>query len=215
MMPMRKTETGDIYYKIVYWGMSGSGKTTAVDTLFQLALKDPDANVIPMGDLTKISTPTGATNYFDRGILKSKVNEKLFYHLYTVAGQTRFQPLRNKVLFGADAIVLVVDGQRDKLEANKDSLTELKNLVDLPLVQKIPLFVMLNKQDLPNLISKQEWIDVLGELGVYFPKNHALSSKNPPIFETVALADIQQNIYESFNKFIENFEKSFKNLGFH
>ncbi|MHA1520882.1 MAG: ADP-ribosylation factor-like protein [Promethearchaeota archaeon] len=211
---MRKTETGDIYYKIVYWGASSSGKTTAVDTLFKLVLEDPNAVVTPMGDLTKISTPTGATNYFDRGILKSNTNEKLYYHLYTVAGQTRFQPLRNKVLFGADAIVLVVDSQKDKLEANKDSLIELQNFVDLPLVQKIPLFIMLNKRDLPNIISQQEWIDIMEELGVYFPKKHPLHEKNSPIFETVALSEIQQNIYESFNNFIGNFEKSFKNLGF-
>ena len=214
-MFMRKTETGDYYFKIVYWGCVSGGKTTAVDTLFAQTLADPGGIVTPMGDLTKIATPTGATNYFDRGIVKSNANEKLFYHLYTVAGQTRFQPLRNKVIFGADAVVLVVDAQRDKLELNKESLNELKNLVDLPLVEKIPLFIMLNKQDLPNLITKEEWIDILEEQGLYYPKNHPLHAKNPLIFETVALSEIPSNITESFGKFIENFEKSFKNLGYH
>lgn len=209
---MRKTETGDVYYKIVYWGCYSGGKTTAVDTLFKIIQVKSNPIVTPVGDLTKIATPSGATHYFDRGIVKSIAHDNLFYHLYTVAGQKRFQPLRNKVFFGADAIVFVIDGQYEKLDANRESLRELQEIAELPLVEKIPMLVMINKQDLSPLISKEEVMDMLEENGLYFPNGHTMGHKNPPIFETVALRDKENNIYESFCKCIEPFEQKFQYL---
>jgi len=203
---VRKTETGDKYYKIVYWGCFASGKTTAVDTLFKILQEKTDSKVLPVGELTKIATPSGATNYFDRGILKSVNQEQQFYHLYTVAGQKRFLPLRSKVFFGADAVVLVVDGQRDKLSANEGSMEELNDIAELPLVEKIPLIVMINKQDLDEIVSKEEIIGLLKKYNLYFPDNHPNAEKNPEIFETIALYEKKQNIYESFVEIIESFE---------
>lgn len=207
---MRKTETGDRYYKIVYWGCFASGKTTAVDTLFKILQEkpeNPDAIVKTEGELTKIATPSGATNYFDRGILRSIKHEKQYYHLYTVAGQKRFLPLRSKVFFGADAVMLVIDGQRDKLEANIGSIEELIDVAELPLVEKIPMVVMINKQDLEPVISKEEIIEALKKYNLYFPENHPNAEKNPIIFKTIALYEQHKDIYESFLKIIEKYEK--------
>ncbi|WP_457558156.1 ADP-ribosylation factor-like protein [Candidatus Harpocratesius sp.] len=203
---MRKTETGDKYLKIVYWGCYASGKTTAVDTLFKIIQERPDSLISPEGELTKIATPSGATNYFDRGIVKSVKQNQLFYHIYTVAGQKRFLPLRTKVFFGADAVILVLDGQKDKMNANEDSIAELTEISELPLVEKIPLVVMINKQDLKNVVSKEEVITLLTKYNLYFPENHINASKNPQIFETIALYGQYENIYESFIKIIEKYE---------
>ena len=63
------TEDNSSYIKILYWGMFSSGKTTSVDTLYRLT-KENQKDIEPTGDLKKISTASGATLYFDRGVFQ-------------------------------------------------------------------------------------------------------------------------------------------------
>jgi len=96
---VRYTNDGKVYIKILYWGMAGSGKTTILETLYKLTTEN-EKDIEPFGDLTKIAKTSGATLYFDRCIFQStkqKNRGTVFYHLYTVAGQKRFSPLRKKV----------------------------------------------------------------------------------------------------------------------
>ena len=68
---MVQYKNGNIYLKIVYYGMGGSGKTTILETLYQLT-KDGKREIVPVSDLQKIDRASGATLYFDRGIFQSK-----------------------------------------------------------------------------------------------------------------------------------------------
>ncbi|MHA1727788.1 MAG: ADP-ribosylation factor-like protein [Promethearchaeota archaeon] len=196
---VRITKDKNIYIKMLYWGPSAGGKTTSVDTLYKIC-KEQEKDVVPTGNLTKIAMSSGATLYFDRGIFQSKKQKNIFFHCYTVAGQRRFQPLRKKVFKGTDGIIFVVDSQRSRMQDNIDALKELKRVAEGNLIKKIPLLVMLNKRDLEDLISIKEWEDIMREDGLILEETHVLADWNPIIYETVALFDINKDVYRIFSE---------------
>ncbi|MGV9200595.1 MAG: ADP-ribosylation factor-like protein, partial [Promethearchaeia archaeon] len=103
--------------KLLYWGMVSSGKTTAVDTLYRIT-KEYGKDMIPVSPLTKISMRSGATLYFDRGVFQSNKLDQVKFHIYTVAGQKQFAPLRNKVFKGTEGVIFMVDSQTHLFEEN-------------------------------------------------------------------------------------------------
>ncbi|MHA1344289.1 MAG: ADP-ribosylation factor-like protein [Promethearchaeota archaeon] len=185
--------------KILYWGMGGSGKTTIVDTLYRLT-KEQKRDIEPTGNLTKISMASGSTLYFDRGIFQSTKQRKVFYHVYTVAGQSRFSPLRKKIFKGTDGVIFVVDSQTHFFEDNIESLKELKNVTRGKLIKEIPLIIMLNKQDLTEVIGVDDFKQILIEEKLWYEPNNKLSIWNPIIYKTCALYDQQKDIYRSFSE---------------
>ena len=196
---VRFTEDHKVYIKILYWGMAGSGKTTIVDTLYRLT-REQKRDIEPMGELTKISMASGSTLYFDRGIFQSTKQQKVFYHVYTVAGQNRFSPLRKKIFKGTDGVIFVVDSQTNLFEDNIESLKELKNITRDTLIKEIPLIVMLNKQDLKEVITEEDFKEVLKDEKLWHEPDSPLHVQNPMIYKTCALYDQQKDIYRSFSE---------------
>jgi len=196
---VRFTADHKVYIKILYWGMGGSGKTTIVDTLYRLA-EEQKKDIVPTGNLTKISMASGSTLYFDRGIFQSTKQEKVFYHVYTVAGQSRFSPLRKKIFKGTDGVIFVVDSQTHFFEDNIESLKELKSVSRGKLITEIPLIIMVNKQDLTEVISVEDFKQVLKEEKLWFEPDNKLYIWNPIIYKTCALYDQQRDIYRSFSE---------------
>ncbi|MBD3197860.1 MAG: hypothetical protein GF317_22605 [Candidatus Lokiarchaeota archaeon] len=190
---------GKIYIKIIYWGMYASGKTTILDTLFKITQKEKK-DIVPVGNLTKIGRTSGSTLYFDRGLFQSKKQEKVFYTIYAVAGQRSFSSLRKRVFEGTDGIIFVADSQVDLLDENIQYLKELKDLAKGKLIRNIPLVVMLNKQDLNDVIHKSNFESVLNHEKLWFNSGSNLSHWNPEVFETCALYEKKQNIYEAFQE---------------
>ncbi|MCF2140731.1 MAG: hypothetical protein K9W44_11810 [Candidatus Lokiarchaeota archaeon] len=195
-----------ILAKVVYWGCALSGKTTIIDSLYRLTKEKFTDQFEPEGTIKKIAQSDGATLYFDRGIFRSKKERSLQYHVYTVAGQIHFAPVRKKVFEGTNAVVFVFDAQPERLQANIDSLKELKNVSEHKLITEIPMLVMVNKQDLPDAIQKDEVQKILEEESLFFPTEDPWSLWNPIIYETIALYDIQQNIYPVFAEIIRRLQ---------
>lgn len=196
------TADGKVYIKILYWGMAGSGKTTIVDTLYRLT-KESEKEIEPSGNLTKISMASGATLYFDKGIFQAteqKSRGKVFYHVYTVAGQRRFSPLRKKIFKGTDGVIFTVDSQTHFFEDNIESLKELKNMARQNLVKEMPLIIMLNKQDLKDIIGIEDFKQALINEKLWYEPGHDLYTRNPIIYPTCALYDQRKNIYRSFSE---------------
>lgn len=193
------TSDKKIYIKILYWGCASSGKTTAVDTLYRLT-KEQDMDMTPTGNLTKIAMASGSTLYFDRGIFQSKKKNSIYFHVYTVAGQTRFSPLRKKIFVGTDGVILVFDSQKARWADNVESLKELKKVAGGELISKLPMLVMLNKQDLPNVVSAAEVEQLLKDEGLMFDPGHPLYIWNPIIYETVALFNKHKDVYRVFSE---------------
>lgn len=196
---VRFTSDQKVYIKLLYWGMGGSGKTTIVDTLYRLT-NEGEKDIKPTGDLTKISMESGSTLYFDRGIFQSTKQRKVFYHVYTVAGQRRFSPLRKKIFKGTDGVIFTVDSQTNFLEDNIESLKELKNVTRGRLIKEIPLVVVLNKQDLTDVIGEEDFKQILKDEKLWYGPDHELYIWNPIIYKTCALWDKRRNIYRSFNE---------------
>lgn len=196
---VRFTADHKVYIKILYWGMGGSGKTTIVDTLYRLT-KENKKDIEPTGNLTKISMASGSTLYFDRGIFQSTKQKKVFYHVYTVAGQNRFSPLRKKIFKGTDGVIFTVDSQTHFFEDNIESLKELKNVTRGKLINEIPLIVMLNKQDLTEVIGEEDFKQILKDERLWFEPDNELYIWNPIIYKTCALWDKRKDIYRSFSE---------------
>ena len=196
---VRFTADHKVYIKILYWGMGGGGKTTVVDTLYRLT-KEQKKDIEPTGNLTKIAMASGSTLYFDRGIFQSTKQRKVFYHVYTVAGQSRFSPLRKKIFKGTDGVILVVDSQTHFFEDNIESLKELKNVTADKLIKEIPLILMLNKQDLTEVIGEEDFKQILKDEKLWFEPDDKLYIWNPIIYKTCALYDLRKDIYRSFSE---------------
>jgi len=212
---VRITENNKAYIKILYWGMAASGKTTIVDTLYRLT-KESEKDIVPIGDLTKISMASGATLYFDRGTFQStnqKSKKNVTFHVYTVAGQKRFSPLRKKIFEGTDGVIFTVDSQTYLFEDNIESLKELKDTARGKLIKEIPLIVMLNKQDLKDVIGKEDFKHVLKDEKLWHEPDHELFIRNPIIYKTCALYDKRKDVYRSFSECVRR-TQNYDNYGF-
>lgn len=157
--------------KIVYYGPGLSGKTSNLQYIYEeLPIKNK-------GRMLTLATETDRTLYFDflpvdagvvRGI-KTRVQ------LYTVPGQVFYNATRRMVLKGADGVVFVADSQRSMLEANLESLDNLRDNLkahDLKL-EEMPIVMQFNKRDLEDIATLEEMNDKLNKL-------------NGPFYEAVA-----------------------------
>jgi signal recognition particle receptor subunit beta len=161
----------EINCKLVYYGAGLCGKTTNLQHIYKRV--DPGAK----GKLISLATETERTLFFDFLPLELGTIRgfKTRFHLYTVPGQIFYEASRKLILKGADGVVFVADSQIERVEANIQSLADMRqHLGDQGIdPDKIPLVLQYNKRDLPNVIP----IDELQK---------ALNPRNLPWFEAVA-----------------------------
>jgi signal recognition particle receptor subunit beta len=163
--------TREISLKIVYYGPGLGGKTSSLQHIHR-AIK-PDSR----GQLVSLSTGVDRTLYFD--FLPVKLPKLRGYtirvQLYTVPGQVHYNSTRKLVLTGADGVVFVADSQRERREANVESLQNLvENLREQGLaLDKIPHLFQYNKRDVEHPMPVSEL-------------DNALNVHHVPWFETCA-----------------------------
>jgi len=162
----------EINCKIVYYGPGLCGKTTNLQFVFKKT--NPDQK----GKLISLATETERTLFFDflplaLGDIKGF---KIRFHLYTVPGQVFYAASRKLILKGVDGVVFVADSQIERMEANIESLDDLRiNLNDQGYdLDKLPYTIQYNKRDLPNVAP----VDNMNKL---------LNPRNVPYFEGVAV----------------------------
>jgi signal recognition particle receptor subunit beta len=145
--------------KIVYYGPGLCGKTTNLHHIY--AKTSPQSR----GEMVSLETETDRTLFFD--LLPIDVGViggfKTRLQLYTVPGQVFYNTTRKLVLKGVDGIVFVADSQRAMLDANVESLKNLReNLAEIGTnLDEIPLVLQLNKRDLPNIAAVDMMLDAL------------------------------------------------------
>lgn len=170
--------------KIVYYGPGLCGKTTNLHHIY--AKTSPQSR----GEMVSLETETDRTLFFD--LLPIDVGViggfKTRLQLYTVPGQVFYNTTRKLVLKGVDGIVFVADSQRAMLEANVESLKNLReNLAEIGTnLDEIPLVLQLNKRDLPNIAPVEMMLDALD------PEHRAesvesVASAGQGVFETLKL----------------------------
>ena len=161
----------EIHCKVVYYGPSLGGKTTNLQWVYNKMVGQDKSN------LYTLPTDVERTLFFD--FLPLSIGEirgfKIRFHLYTVPGQVVYDASRKLILKGLDGIVFVADSQRERMEENLESLSNLeKNLTQQGYnLKEIPMAIQYNKRDLPNACS-------LAEL------RSALNRFNSPDFEGTA-----------------------------
>jgi signal recognition particle receptor subunit beta len=164
--------TREINFKIVYYGPGLSGKTTNIKHIYNKVKNESK------GKLVSLATETERTLFFDffpldLGTVKGY---KVKFHLYTVPGQIYYSSSRKLIMKGVDGVVFVADSQRERFEANLESLNDmLQNLKEYNIEFDIlPYVLQLNKRDLPNITPANEMIA-------------ALRKRDEPVIESMAL----------------------------
>jgi mutual gliding-motility protein MglA len=171
----------EINCKIVYYGPGLCGKTTNLQFIYQKTA--PDAK----GKMISLATETERTLFFD--FLPLALGEirgfKTRFHLYTVPGQVFYDASRKLILKGVDGVVFVADSQEERMDANIESLDNLKvNLKEQGYeLEKIPFVVQYNKRDLPGVLPLDTLRQQLNAGGV--PDFEACATTGEGVFETL------------------------------
>ncbi len=171
----------ELSVKIVYYGAGLSGKTTNLYYIYKKTQKDF------RGELVSLDTETERTLFFD--LLPMEVGKIMDLttkiQLYTVPGQVHYNSTRKLVLKGVDGIVFVVDSQAPLLEANIESLENLKqNLKDYNIsLTDIPVVFQYNKRDLKNILPVETLNKKLNPYGFKYFESIATTGKG--VFETL------------------------------
>ncbi|WP_303721861.1 ATP/GTP-binding protein [Malonomonas rubra] len=174
----------EINCKIVYYGPGLCGKTTNLQYIYNKTANDAK------GKMISLATETERTLFFD--FLPLALGEirgfKTRFHLYTVPGQVFYDASRKLILKGVDGVVFVADSQEARLDANIESLENLKdNLAEQGFnIEKIPFVIQYNKRDLPDLTSVDELSKLLNERKV--PELEASAMTGEGVFETLKAA---------------------------
>jgi len=171
----------EINCKIVYYGPGLCGKTTNLQYVY--AKTNPEAK----GKMISLATETERTLFFD--FLPLSLGEirgfKTRFHLYTVPGQVFYDASRKLILKGVDGVVFVADSQIERMEANIESLENLKvNLQEQGYdLNKIPFVVQYNKRDLPNVATVEELRRLLHPRTV--PEDDGVDPTGVGVFDTL------------------------------
>jgi len=171
----------EINCKIVYYGPGLCGKTTNLQFVYQKT--SPEAK----GKMISLATETERTLFFD--FLPLMLGEirgfKTRFHLYTVPGQVFYDASRKLILKGVDGVVFVADSQEERMDANIESLDNLRsNLEEQGYeLDKLPFVIQYNKRDLPYIVSVEELRRDLNLTGV--PEFEACASTGEGVFETL------------------------------
>jgi len=161
----------EINCKIVYYGPGLCGKTTNIQFIY-----DKTGNTAK-GKLISLATESERTLFFDflpieLGTIRGF---RTRFHLYTVPGQVFYDASRKLILKGVDGIVFVADSQEVRMDANVESIRNLKENLKAHgvSIDKVPYVLQMNKRDLPTAVPVPEL-------------ERALRIKNEPVFEAVA-----------------------------
>jgi signal recognition particle receptor subunit beta len=186
----------EINCKIVYYGPGLCGKTTNLQWIYSKT--NPDLK----GKMISLATETERTLFFD--FLPLALGQirgfKTRFHLYTVPGQVFYDASRKLILKGVDGVVFVADSQVERMEANIESLENLKiNLAEQGAdLIKTPYVIQYNKRDLPNAAPLEEM-------------QKLLNPTNMPEFE--ACATTGQGVFETLKAVARNVLRDLKQMG--
>ncbi|RDE14665.1 MAG: hypothetical protein C4K47_03865 [Candidatus Thorarchaeota archaeon] len=178
---LKRDEKGRIHIKIVFYGPSLSGKTTALRWLF--------ANVrsLSKGKIIEIGDELGRTTFFD--FVPVSASEKIVFDVFTVAGQRRHASNRISVLRDSDGLIFMADSTPEQMNENLASIGELRMALGTDRMATLPIVVSLNKRDVANALPVDYMISMMGLEGY-------------PVFGTVAT--VGTNLLRMFQRILRD-----------
>jgi signal recognition particle receptor subunit beta len=171
----------EINCKIVFYGPGLCGKTTNLQWIYKKT--NPESK----GKMISLATETERTLFFD--FLPLALGEirgfKTRFHLYTVPGQVFYDASRKLILKGVDGVVFVADSQIERMEANIESIENLRlNLAEQGYnMDTVPLIIQYNKRDLPNVVPVDDLRKALNPRQL--PDFEAVASEGAGVFDTL------------------------------
>lgn len=171
----------EINCKLVYYGPGLCGKTTNLQYIYNKTREDAK------GKMISLATETERTLFFD--FLPLSLGEirgfRTRFHLYTVPGQVFYDASRKLILKGVDGVCFVADSQMERMEANIESLENLReNLTEQGYdLDKLPYVVQYNKRDLPSAVPVEELSEMLNPTKV--PEFEAVATTGGGVFDTL------------------------------
>lgn len=193
-MPVVNPLARELVFKVVYYGPGLGGKTTTLQHIH--ASTRPEHR----GKMVSLATPVDRTLYFDFLPLRLATLHGMGVRLqlFTVPGQVYYNATRKLVLTGADAVVFVADSQRARLDANLESLENLRdNLAEHGRsLDELPFLLAYNKRDLGDIVPVEEL-------------ERRLNRHGAPYFETCATSGV--GVFEALDALarlvLEDFER--------
>lgn len=171
----------EINCKLVYYGPGLGGKTANLQWIYD------NANPGQKGKMISLATEADRTLFFDflpidLGTVRGF---KTRFHLYTVPGQVFYEASRKLILKGADGVVFVADSQPERMDANQETLDNLRDHLREHALDfaTIPYVLQLNKRDLPNVLTIDELKKELQQRGE--PVVEGVAFKGIGVFETL------------------------------
>jgi len=171
----------EINCKIVYYGPGLCGKTTNLQWIYKRT------NPKLKGKMISLATETERTLFFDflplaLGTIRGFQTR---FHLYTVPGQVFYDASRKLILKGCDGVVFVADSQAERMEANVESLENLRvNLGEQGIdLATTPCVMQYNKRDLPNSAGLDDMRALLNPRQL--PEFEACAADGSGVFETL------------------------------
>jgi mutual gliding-motility protein MglA len=180
-VPFINFPSREINCKLVYYGPGLGGKTANLQWIYD------NTESGQKGKMISLATETDRTLFLD--VLPLDLDNvrgfKTRLHLYTVPGQVFYEASRKLILKGADGVVFVADSQAERLDANLETLENLKeHLAEHKLdFATIPYVLQLNKRDLPNILPVEELTRHLQFKGETLVEAVAVSGQG--VFETL------------------------------
>ena len=172
----------EINCKIVYYGPGLCGKTTNLQFIYE------KTNPNSKGKLISLATETDRTLFFD--FLPLELGNvrgfKTRFHLYTVPGQVFYDASRKLILKGVDGVIFVADSQRERMDANVESLRNLEQNLKAQGydIRSIPYVLQLNKRDLPSAVPVDEM-------------KAKLAIDNEPVLEAIAASEEGIGVFDT------------------
>ncbi|HNG93929.1 MAG TPA: GTPase domain-containing protein [Acidobacteriota bacterium] len=171
----------ELHCKVVYYGPGLAGKVSNVVALYNLVRPEFRSKLVTH----KTDIASELTFHFPAGRFKTPKGYGLHFHLFSVPGAVWSPTNQKMILENVDGVIFVADSQPERIDADLDYLTMLKeNLQALDIdFQTLPYVLQLNKRDIPGILSVEDLAT-------------RLRCKNEPVFEAVAFKGI--GVIETF-----------------
>jgi len=140
--------------RIVYWGAAGSGKTANLRMIHAKLRSDH------RGELREVPTRIDPSVCYE--MLPIELGEiagvRTRIHIIAVPGGPEHGPTRKQLLDKVDAVVFVVDAQRDRIDANVACFEELRRALAAygRALESVPIVIQYNKRDLADPFALEE-----------------------------------------------------------
>jgi mutual gliding-motility protein MglA len=140
--------------RIVYWGAPGSGKTANLRMIHAKLRSDH------RGELREVPTRLDPSVSYE--MMPIELGEiagvRTRIQIIAVPGGPEQGPTRKQLLDRVDAVVFVVDAQRDRIDANVACFEELRRTLAAygRALESVPMVIQYNKRDLADPFALEE-----------------------------------------------------------